>query len=313
MQFSDLRPGDVLLFDTEPGVVIDDLIVLMTGSNVTHAALYSDIPGVLADAYPPTIALHAISYDPKGRIIHVRRRGDGTWPMQPVTDAAKAYVDAQEPYDMPGLVMLGLLLLYKHTHSLSTVSQDLVFAILKRVAQRLDELVAKGKHPMVCSEYVFQCFTDASAKDPRYALEIEGGDLQAAQEGLSLLEKAASMPRKPSTAATDSLLASAHPLTQKSDEELVKLLRDALKQDLQSEGNGDPLSHHLVEIIHTIADIFHRNASADEKSGIADAITFLRRQAAFFVTPGDLLSHCPSLTDLGTLNVHREDAVWHPT
>ena len=311
MLFSDLRPGDVLLFDTEPGVVIDDLIVLLTGSNVTHAALRHDVPGVLADAYPPIIALHALSDAPDGRAIHVRRLGDGTLPMNPVTDAAKVYVGAQEPYDMPGLVMLGLLLLYKHTRPLSSVTQEIVFALLKRVALRLDALFAKGKHPMVCSEFVFQCYADASAKDARYALRIEGGDLQAARTGLSLLERAASTPRTQSASESGALLAGNDALSLKSDEELATLLRDALERDARSEAEAAPLNQPLVETVHAIADLFHRNASAESTQGIADAVSFLRREAAFFVTPGDLLSHCPSLTDLGTLKVHREDAVWH--
>jgi hypothetical protein len=314
MQVSDLRQGDVLLFETEPGVTIDDLIVLLTGSNITHAALYYKVPGVLADAYPPTIALHAISDVTAGRNVYVRHLGDGTLPMQSVTDAADVYICAEEPYDMPGLVMLGLLLLYKHANPISSFTQEIAFQILKRVASRLDRLFAKGKQPMVCSEFVYQCFADAAAKDGRYALTIKNGDLQMAKVTRpSLLGKVASLVAKhPHKASIKATAAESAKETAKSDDELVATLLDALRKDAESLKNDAPLHDHLVEVIQEIADLFYKHAPKELASGAPNALAFLQRQSSFFVTPGDLQSHCPSLTDQGVIKLQREDADWHP-
>lgn len=330
MKVSDLRQGDVLLFDTEDGVAIDDLIVLLTGSRATHAALYYNTTGIIADAYPPTIALHQISDLADGRTVWVRRHAQSALPMQPVTDAAARYVSAQEPYDMPGLVMLGLLLLYKHTHPLSTRTQQIVFQLLKRMAYQLDQVFAKGRHPMVCSEFVTQCFTDAatSTQNPGYQLQIEGGDLAikttsasldmaaafpaATEKRPSLLQRAAASKR-----ASPGTLTSAHPDTSDlvaslSLDALVTLLLPALKDDLDNLLHDVPLDSKLVETIHSIADAFFRNAPAALAASNSDAISYLVDRASFFVTPGDLLSHCVNLTDLGNLKVHREEANWSP-
>lgn len=304
MPLSELKPADVLLFEGEDDT-IDNAIMFLTHSKLTHAALYYRT-GALADAGLSGIGVHALSDDPKGRRIHARRMGVELDPG-PVLAAAKGYVDNGEPYDKPGLVMVGLILIYKKFTPTSLV-QKAAIALLKRICASVDKWINEhyqhGKKPMVCSQYVFQCFQDASKTDPRYELVIRQGvvSLQRGHED-SLLHRVAAHPR------SEALMTTRMPASigdvEGTDEELVGNLIDAMKQSqspsIQSEVG---LDDELVEQVHRLGDLL-RNAQGSEDT---DGVSYLMSQESLFVTPEDLYSNCPSLAMDMQLSLHRDEA-----
>jgi hypothetical protein len=297
-----IRQGDILLFDGEHDW-IDEAIMFLTNSKVTHAAMCVR-DGALADAGLSGVGRHAFSQDPAGRGIHVRRLLDAALPTSPLAMAADHYVAEVDPYDKPGLVLLALILLYKK-FTPSSPTQKLLTILFKGVAARLDKWIDswlyKGKTPMVCSQFVFQCYQDASLSDPRYALTIRGGTFSAlrAVPAPSLLQQAA-MNRNSSRLRTTKA-PSPSAIEPDLDEALGHQLLPALKADLRGNRTDLALDDELVESIHILAAKFQGIAS-----GTTDGIAFLQRQESLFVTPADLLSHCPSLVDEGTTLVLRK-------
>lgn len=298
MTIDDLEPGDVLLFSPEPHSRISAAIVLLTGAPVSHAALAYRPSTSLVEATPPNVREAVAAERFPGRTITVRRPGP-VGPIDPVLDAATRYLDAAEPYPMANLYLVGMLLLYKR-FTPSSATQKVMLKVFRRLAESvmraIDERDYPGKLPMVCSQLVFQCFEDAG---DAYALRIEGGLF--ASPATSLLEQAIARPPAPSA----SLMASAHESDSETEEDLAAELVDALRA-AEPDGAGltsssEPLDPELAEAIHQFAAAVHRASRSDAPADPAEGLALLAGQEACFVTPADLLVHCPDLETVGEI------------
>ena len=119
IKISDLKPGDILIFDGEDhGISL--LIKKFTHSNVTHGALFmqgGDIAAI-ADAGTGGIHMHKVEEHDGSRFVHVRRIAkeggfgeDFDKTISPVLDIARDYVSQDLPYPYSDLVLLAMILI----------------------------------------------------------------------------------------------------------------------------------------------------------------------------------------------------------
>lgn len=302
MTIDDLEPGDVLLFSPEPHSWISEAIVLLTGAPVSHAALAYDPSTSLIESTlePPGVNESSAAKRFPGRKITVRRPSPPD-PIDPVLHAAARYRDEKQPYAMDHLYLVGMLLLYKKFTPTSAVQKAMlkVFRHLAAsVMRRIDEREHPGKLPMVCSEFVFQCFEDAGEG---YALKIEGGLFAA--RATSLLQQAMTRPPAASSALGVAAPAAGTGTGEELARELVETLRAAEADGPLLATAPQELDPELTGAVHEFAAAVHRASrpatTADPVAGLA----LLAGQEACFVTPADLLLHCPALDTVGEIEM----------
>lgn len=299
MHVRDLQAGDVLLFSPEEGSWISKAITWLTDAPVSHAAMTYQIPTKLIEETPPAVRVAEATIRFPGRTVHVMRLNKPIEDFKPVMDAAAQYLNGEAPYAMNNLYLLGVLLIYKK-FSPSDTTQKIILRILKRLTEKLldaiNQMKYPDKHPMVCSQFVFECYQEAGKA---YRLTIKNGNLQAESSGrASLLDKAFKHKRKESQ--LNQLTAKADSST---DEDLAKELYHAMNDEtLLATGT---ISDELLDAIHDFSQVLHAVSQelelekADPKQGIA----ILQAQSSMFVTPGDLLRHCPELRHIGDIKL----------
>lgn len=311
MEIKDLRIGDVLLFSPEKGSFISWAITFLTDAPVSHAALYygqkDDAPSIIEET-PPAVAINPAATRFVDRTITVRRLSSDL-PLNPVIDAAQKYFNTDDPYDSAGLYMVGLILVYKK-FTPSTPVQQVVIKILKRITATLDAYINSHKYPgqlpMVCSQFVAQCYEDAG---PAYQLKFQDGVLMGAERGASLLDQALSFasetpveyPRQPTLTA-----AAADTDPSVTDEQLCQELQEAFSQQGLLAAPAR-ISGELVEAMHQFSYVNARFLTGDKDLAdrccdrVASSLSYLKSNENMFVVPGDLLLHCPSLQDAGVI------------
>ena len=191
MTLAQLKPGDVLLMvgdlrPSNPTRNLDRMIMLLTGSDVCHSALFVGKDSNSSDANPRYLLIDDTlggvglrklhdsqdTSDPHYYTWYVRRMGNPE--MTPVIQAAEGYA-GKVVYDKTWLVMLGLLILFRDLAP-SSGKADLLLGLLKYLAYQIDNMTHEpGKYYFVCSQYVAVSFSDAGNG---YVLEVEGGKLQ---------------------------------------------------------------------------------------------------------------------------------------
>lgn len=176
MKKEDLQKGDVVLFPPHDGDFIAKAIAYLTDGEVNHAALC--YPGEQGLLIAESILKNGLVLNPFPEHI------DKKYPLricrmvnplntEPLLAAAGKYLDERNAYPNFNLGLLGGLLLFKK-FAPHTLRNKIVYMFMGLVASQLMNLVRKrkytGKHPMSCSQFVAQCFTDAG-KD--YDLHFE--------------------------------------------------------------------------------------------------------------------------------------------
>lgn len=298
-----LKVGDILLFEGDEDL-LDQTIMLLTRSNVTHAALCVG-DGVLVDAGLSGVGAHTFRAEPLGRRVFVRRPSRGP-DLDSVVQAACRRVSEVDPYEKPGLALLAPVILHEKL-SPSDATQKIMAWVLDRIVQYLEKWIGDRtfpeRTPMACSQFVARCFLEAS---PSHRLEIRrpavGGTEQVGTS--CLVDRLADRPVSvdvPSCRAN--LDPQAHVL---SDEVLVGMLMESLLADASGASWNEPapVREDLAQSAFALGRLMHqaiRGTPAPEFS-----IGFLVERNASYLTPGDLLSHCPDLVDGGSLTVFRD-------
>ena len=296
MDVRDLKAGDVLLFSPEEGSWISKAITWLTDAPVSHAAMTYQIPTKMVEETPPAVRVAEATMRFPGRTVHVMRLNKWQDDFKPVMDVAAKYLNGEAPYAMNNLYLLGILLIYKK-FTPSDTTQKIVLKILKRITEKLldaiNQMKYPDKHPMVCSQFVFECYQEAGKA---FQLTIKKGNLQTENTRTSLLEKAFKHKRKESQL-------SALKAESASDEDLAKQLYHAMDDETMLASGA--VSDELLDGIHDFAQALHAVSQqldlekADSKQGIA----ILQAQSSMFVTPGDLLRHCPELKHMGEIKL----------
>ena len=298
LSLNDLRPGDVVLFSPEKNSFISWAITFLTDAPVSHASLvYQAQPLTIIEETPPQVAVNPAEKRFHNRTVSVLRHKTGK-SLAPVINAAEKHLNHLQPYDDTGLYMVGAILLYKKL-SLSSRRQKIIIRILKKltatIMHHIQQHKTPGKLPMVCSQFVAQCFDDAGDD---YRLQFRRPVLDYFAAG-SLLDQAeawfAQQDRAPCNTPLTTVTEAA------SGEELCRELKLALEEESVQE-NAD-MEAELAVAIRDFARV-HRDL-AEEESVSADGndMQLLRDNINMFVAPGDFLLHCTSLTQIGTISI----------
>jgi len=318
MDIKDLKPGDVLLFSGEKGSFISEAIMFLTNSPVSHAALVYSDPGSIVEETPPAVQVNPAGKRFEGRTVYVNRLKQAPGSLSPVLEAATGYVNDDEPYAMSNLYLVGLLLIYKK-FSASTPVQKAMIKVLKRLTAHIIDYINQrkepGKLPMVCSQFVFQCFEDAGGE---YKLHIQNPVLALAAEvaqPASLLDLTIQRLKQDRSPAFRSLLsavaeAEVAAAPEESDEQLAEELLQALQAGQTAEAAG--IEDELVLSVTRFCSAAHASITnrmpapeallrANQLGAAPDALGFFKSEQAYFVTPADLLDHTDSLTRVGTI------------
>lgn len=309
MQISDLEPGDVLLFSAEEGSFLSWAITFLTDMPVSHAAIFYDkAAGILVEESIPRIRTMDAKERFGNRTITVRRLDNREGlSMSPVLDAAGGYLNELEPYGLDNLYLVGLLLMYKR-FTPDTWKRKVVIKILKKVTAGIVEFVNRHKHagklPMVCSQFVTQCFDDAG---PDYRLRFAHKVLLGASHpGGNLLDRILEHGESRTALTTAELLnapAGHHPETA---EELCGELKKAFEAPGE-QGEVD-LTDELHEAVHRFSQAHYLlrtgespDPEADRAGAAHPALLLMKEDEKIFITPGDLLRNCTNLETVGTI------------
>lgn len=283
-----LRLGDVLVFKAEEKWV-SKAIAALTDSDVSHAAMYfGEAEMVEMGLSGIMVSELEIGHGEEAYQLRLAPAMDA----DPLIQAAQAYVEKKTVYDLPALVLLGGLLVYRHIRP-STQLYRVVDAILNAAVVLLDQLLGQllrgGDPGMVCSQLVYQVYQDCGEA---YCLHMEGGNLQcgvdaAGNPGVCLLDlrltgmdEDRSFPRMSAKADEEAL----------AKELFMALTADQAKQEPVSLEDGG----YLAPAVTTFAELLEQLAQ-----------TVQIPLDALLVTPADLAYHTRNLKCVGKVAVKR--------
>lgn len=313
MDIKGLKQGDILLFSPEKGSFISWAITFLTNAPVSHAAMYyNEENQSIIEETPPQVKVNSALERFKDREIYIRRLiAQEDLPLHPVINAATGYLNDAEPYDNSGLYLVGLLLIYKKFTPSNKV-QKAVVKILKKLASSIMQYIHKhqdpGKLPMVCSQFVAQCYDVAGDK---YKLKIENGVLQkmaAAHDGNNLLDQAMEIVKSGKRTNLKTLSAPASQIQfepSSSGEELCRELKEAF--NATADERAADISDELLEAVYQFAHAHHVVSSGETRlqrvlqDDGAKVFQNLKDYENMFVAPGDLFNHCKNLKVVGTI------------
>ena len=299
LTLDELHPADVLLFSAEKKSFISWAMTFLTGAPVSHTALYYDtLPPTIIEKMLPQVATTPAAPRFSGRTVHVyRHTGQGV--LTPVIDAARQYLNNQEPYDHAGLYMVGLLLMYKK-FSITRARQQVVIRILQKLTATLTRFIQQHQtphqHPMVCSQFVAQCFDDAGST---FRLQFRHATQVDSAIGETLLDKAIEW------AAQRRRAVGAYDLTEEvekaSDEALCEALHNAFMENVSRP--TPPMTDALAESIYHFAQAHAALLNLDTTAKKYHPLTALRAHNNMFIAPGDLMRSCNNLMPMGIVMI----------
>jgi hypothetical protein len=176
-----LRAGDVLLYHGTG--LISDLIRVFDGGPYSHASVYDGV-GVL-EALPQGTVVDPLNQSVSGALfVDVYRfiSGDGT-PLgqpgcetKPVLDRIGYYEQHHDRYGYEQILLLAVLCATRHPQpgTISPIEALMIRRFLDQAAEVIANLIHAGKEPMICSELVYRCYTEAGAP---YEIIIRGSDV----------------------------------------------------------------------------------------------------------------------------------------
>lgn len=326
---SDLKAGDVLIFKGGEllnkdqimklfeevinkelskeeffDILVTQLIMLLTNSDVSHSALVV-APGKLADEGPAGLGTHLFtapdetSSAPVSEVYLRRLKSDDL--LDPVVDAAITYVKSDEPYDYVPLVFIAGIVLYNHFSSTSRLKKALLIKLFIKAGELLDKKINARIHPdkkpMMCSQFVFQSFQDASMNEPdkekakEYNLHIKNGTVLKREMGVRLIDLVdRTLPNSIEEVSTETLVRSTS-----SEEEILRDLWEMFtseeENDVRTEefALSDELQSAIVKFCHS-----HNRLYGEEK-GLQEMVQGMKYQPAMYVSPADLCYHCEKI------------------
>lgn len=167
MKKEELQKGDIILFPPHDGDFIAKAIAFLTDGEVNHAALC--YPGERELMIAESILKDGLVLNPFPEHIDKKYplricRMKSALDIEPLIKVAGKYLNESNAYPNFNLGMLGVLLLFKK-FAPHTIKNHYFYLFMGLIASRLMKLVRErvyvGKHPMSCSQFVAQCFTDA--------------------------------------------------------------------------------------------------------------------------------------------------------
>ncbi|WP_133407048.1 hypothetical protein [Parashewanella tropica] len=284
-----LQAGDIILFEGEAGDTLNWLIMHLSNSKYTHSALvYED--GILADAALSGLNIHHFSQKESGRPACVMRL-NGITDSEPLITNAATLVNKKLPYDKPGLILAGLLLLQKK-FPLHRKAQKWASLLLQHAAKEISAAFAKGKHPVTCSQFVSSVYTMTGGD---YALYFKNADILSSSDKDGLIHKCQKLlgTKIPTNLAYGIEVSS-------SLDEILSQLKDALND---TESVEEPVLPETVNAVKRFSCSLTRTLNSE------DAIHKLAKGEELFITPGDLRQHCINLQFICDVHIVRDNAI----
>ena len=180
---------------------------------------------------------------------------------------------------------------------------------------------APGKHTMVCSSYVYQCYLDASKKNPALKLNLKDADVGFKDHPL-IGRKSNSKSFTLFDMYTDyvasheeeckmnfKLKKSVAPKKLRSKEEILADLKKLVAKKVTDKVPALTLEQisTIMDIISAIKDVISALATffKGDRVSFAEMMKIAREQQAMFVTPNDLVKHVTNANLVGMLKVER--------
>lgn len=329
MKKTDLRAGDVILFPPHKNDFIAQAIAFLSNGEVNHAALcYPSDEGlavaesILKDGLVLNPFAEHIEADYPLRICRFKECKD----LSPVCKVARKYLEEKNAYPNFNLGLLGGLLLFKKLAPSTWVNLT-VYRFAELVSFELMQLVRThkfaGKHPMSCSQFVAQCFTDAGKeydlKFDQMTIDFEAKETKErsalrstaplAVSPIEMLEQDEAMRR----GSVDSLSANDEAEQTLTKEEKINRTSEFIEVADETRNRLRAMDASASTIPHTtlnqatrkIVQALYQLQTGRPANDLKEAIGYLKQSTArnFFVSPQDLLVNCSdSLEHIGNLS-----------
>ena len=301
----ELKQGDIIVF--KPDDWLGKIIARLTNSDVSHSAMmYSENSIIETGAYGILVDEVKIS---KGRGAYIMRLNKELDPA-PLIQAANQYYKSEVKFDYPALLLLAGLLVYKKiTPDISLFT--MINRILSEVCLDLDKYIQKvilhhNDRAMVCSQFVYQIFSDCEACYHIHFSQSEKTKLITPYEKskICLMEMADQL------VAENTLINVKHtfdeqiqknfePIRDKDMEEFYKILCKSEVSGPSADGkptNAFPdlkktvqLTRHFIEKVKNMLSLSKSKIPLD----------------AMFVTSADLVYHSSNLVNKGLVSLVR--------
>ncbi len=286
--------ADVVIFEAGDNW-IDKCIAKLTGSNVSHVALYYSDENII-EMLSHGIVVSQIKEDDDGDTVHLMRLSPEKDP-DPVIAAAKKYLDQNIKYDYADIILLAGLLIYRSirpTPRWQKITDYIIGLACAALDKLLNQLINKSsKATMICSQLVYQCYYDCGSD---YQLKIEEVNSNTTDGTVCLAELARHIGGKECSvnAANDYLE------TKPDMEALAHELYDSLEESDLAEQDMLLTSGKLTGSLDSVKHFLDTVEDILERAGVDLPIR------ALFVTPADLLEHTENLKEYATMKITRE-------
>jgi hypothetical protein len=180
IQASDLRAGDVLLYHGTS--FVSQMIRLFDGSDYSHTSIYdgSNIAeaveqGVVSDSVAESIQNAEFVDVCRFRSTTGQGLDDPSYGAQPIIDKIAYYVAQGERYAYEEIILLAFLVATRRLPVVGWIPGlgQILRTILDNAVDVVNKIIAAGKEPMICSELVYRCYSEAGDK---YRIVIVGAD-----------------------------------------------------------------------------------------------------------------------------------------
>jgi hypothetical protein len=182
LSVADLQRGDVLLYHGASFVA--SMIRLLDGGDYSHASVYEG-GGNVVEALSAGLARDEVAtsvdgslpvdvfryFDQKGTVL-----GDPALPADPINHVIDTYMAEPHRYAYEDILLLALLTSTRRLPIGWVPGLELILRnILDSAAEVVSKLIAQGREPLICSEFVYRVFNEA---DPggKYKIFIVGSD-----------------------------------------------------------------------------------------------------------------------------------------
>jgi hypothetical protein len=206
LSLSGLKQGDIFLYHGSSFVA--GMIRLMDGGDYSHASIYEGqgnvvealSEGLTRDSAATSIAgslpIDVFRYtDQKGVTI-----GDPALPSDPINREIDAYMANPHRYAYEDILLLAMLTATRRLPIGWVPGLELILRnILDSAAEVVANLVAQGREPLICSEFVYRVFDEADSTG-KYKILVVGSDIS----GTASVQSLVAGPMAGTLSATDS-------------------------------------------------------------------------------------------------------------
>ncbi|MFI5386683.1 MAG: hypothetical protein ACHQ50_11255, partial [Fimbriimonadales bacterium] len=166
-----MTPGDILLHSNKG--LVSDLIRIIGDSHYSHTSLVLDA-NTLAEANADGIGANPLQPAIKaGYFTDTYRLVTSPTSLAPVLQRANYYLQQGGRYAFEQLPFLAVLCITRKI-PLPPTAKWFLRHLLDAAASTLNRLLAAGKEPMICTEFVYRCFDEALLDDiDEYSIIID--------------------------------------------------------------------------------------------------------------------------------------------